>query len=277
MSIIKHGLLSLALTIAMTNSAVANIDDQSISLGSVAMDTPAVMHKRLSPLTEYLSKALNQPVRLKLSPNMPTAIKEVAKGEVDLAYLTPVAYIKSHDMGNTQLLVKTVTKNKGSFKLMIVVRDDSPIKSVNDLIGKRFAFGDKAALLQRAAVVGADMPLEKLGSYAFLGHYDNIIRAVLHGEFDAGIVKDTMAYKWQGKGVRILYSSPDLPPYNIAASGKLSKEMVKKLKQAFLALDPKNPKHRPIIKALDKKYDGFADTSDAEYNVIRKLVKPFTN
>jgi len=276
MSPIKKGLVSLALTIAVAHSASAKIDDQGISLGSVAMDTPAVMHKRLLPLTTYLSKALNQTVRLKLSPNMPAAIKDVAKGQVDLAYLTPVAYIKSHEMGNTQILVKTVTKNKGSFKLMIVVREDSSIKTVKDLVGKRYAFGDKAALLQRAAVVGADMPLEKLGSYAFLGHYDNIIRAVLHGEFDAGIVKDTMAYKWQGKGVRILYSSPDLPPYNIAASSKLSKDMVKKLKQAFLDLDPNNPDHRPIIKALDKKYDGFADTSDDEYNVIRRLVKPFT-
>jgi len=261
---------------AVTNTAFAHIDQESISLGSVAMDTPAVMHKRLSPLTEYLSNALKQTVKLKLSPNMPAAIQEVVKGEVDLAYLTPVAYIRSHELGNTQLLVKTITNNKGAFKLMIVVREDSPIKEVKDLVGKRFAFGDKAALLQRAAVVGADMPLEKLGSYAFLGHYDNIIRAVLHGEFEAGIVKDTMAYKWQGKGIRILYSSPDLPPYNIAASSKLSKDMVKKLKQAFLALDPSNPKHRPIIEALDKQYDGFADTSDAEYDVVRRLVKPFS-
>jgi len=276
MSIFKRALLTLAFAGTVVSGAYANIDEQTISLGSVAMDTPAVMHKRLLPLTEYLSKALNREVKLKLSPNMPTAIKEVANGEVDLAYLTPVAYIRSHDMGQTQLLVKTITQNKGSFKLMIVVREDSQIKSINDLIGKRFAFGDKAALLQRAAVVGADMPLEKLGNYAFLGHYDNIIRAVLHGEFDAGIVKDTMAYKWQGKGIRILYSSPDLPPYNIAASGKLSSELVQKLKRAFLDLDPNNPSHKPIIKALDKQYDGFADTNDDEYDVVRKLVKPFS-
>lgn len=274
---LKHGMhIAIIFALAFVGNAAAKIEDpDSISLGSVAMDTPAVMHNRLLPLTNYLSQTLNKPVKLKLSPNMPAAIKEVAMGHVDLAYLTPVAYIKSHELGNTQLIVKTVTKNKGSFKLMIVVREDSPIKKVEDLIGKKFAFGDKAALLQRAAVVGADMPLDKLGSYSFLGHYDNIIRSVLHGDFDAGIVKDTMAYKWQGKGIRILYASPDLPPYNIAVSGNISKELVDKLKQAFLNLDPNNPKHKPIIKALDKKYDGFASTSDQEYDVVRKLVKPF--
>ena len=269
--------LLITLHLAMFSSlAAATVNKEPISLGSVAMDTPAAMHKRLLPLTNFLSKALDRPVRLKLSPNMPAAIKDVASGRVDLAYLTPVAYIKSHALGRTQLVVKTVTKKKGSFQLMIVVREDSPIKSVQDLVGTRFAFGDKAALLQRAAVVGADMPLEKFGKYGFLGHYDNIIRAVMHGDYDAGIVKDTMAFKWQDKGIRILYSSPDLPPYNITVSSKVDKVLLGKIRDAFLSLDPENPSHKAIIKALDKKYDGFAATSDAEYDVVRKLVKPFS-
>ena len=258
-----------ALAIANPSSA------EPVRLGSVAMDTPAVMHKRLRPLTEYLSQALQRPVTLKLSPDMPAAIHEVASGNVELAYLTPVAYIRANAKGNTQLVAKTVTKQKASFKLMIVVRDDSSIKSVPELAGKKFAFGDKAALLQRAAVVGAGMPLDQLGEYEFLGHYDNIVRAVLHGNFDAGILKDTMAYKWEGKGIRILYRTADLPPYNIAASGKIDQQLLQQLRQAFLSLDPHNPDHRHIIKALDKKYDGFAPTTDAEYDVVRQLIKPF--
>jgi phosphonate transport system substrate-binding protein len=258
------------------NSAIAKSGSDEIRFGSVAMDIPAVMQKRLLPLTKYLSKQLNQPVVLKLSPNMSAAIKEVASGAVELSYLTPVAYIRSHQKGDTQLIAKTVTNGKAAFKLMIVVREDSPIKTISDLKGKSFAFGDKAALLQRAAVVGANMPLEKLGSYQFIGHYDNIVRAVLNKDFDAGILKDTMAYKWESKGVRILYATPDLPPYNIAASKNVSPATMKKLKNAFLHLDTNNPKHLSIIKALDKKYNGFAPTSDQEYDIVRKLIKPFS-
>ena len=250
-------------------------DPKPVRLGSVAMDTPAVMHKRLRPLTHYLSEVLRRPVILKLSPDMPTAINDVASGNVDVAYLTPVAYIRANAKGNSQLVAKTVTKQKAAFQLMIVVREDSGIKTVQDLAGKKFAFGDQAALLQRAAVVGAGMPLEQLGEYEFLGHYDNIVRAVLHGDYDAGILKDTMAFKWEGKGIRILYRTPDLPPYNIAASGKVDQQLLDQLRQAFLALDANNPDHHNIIKALDKKYNGFAPTSDAEYDVVRQLIKPF--
>jgi phosphonate transport system substrate-binding protein len=268
MSIVALGWISAA------EVAVAK-DKKPIVFGSVAMDTPAVMHKRLTPLTKYLSKELGRPVELKLSPNMADAIDEVARGNVDLAYLTPVAYIKSHDKGKTKLIAKTVTKGKASFQLMIVVKDDSPMKDVRDLVGKDFAFGDEAALLQRAVVVGANMPLAQLRSYHYLGHYDNIVRSVLFGDYHAGILKDTMAFKWEGKGVRTLYTSPHLPPYNIAARGGLDDKVYEKLKKAFLSLDKNNKRHFEVIKALDKKYDGFAPTSDAEYDVVRKLVKPF--
>jgi len=267
------GLCLLACCATFTANAV----ERGIRFGSVAMDIPAVMHRRLTPLTHYLSEALGRPVTLKLAEDMPGAIRDVADGKVDLAYLTPVAYLKAHAMGGARLVVKTITESKGSFKLMIVVRSDSPIRTVADLQGKKFAFGDRAALLQRAVVVGSGIKLSQLGSYDFLGHYDNIVRAVMHREYEAGILKDTMAYKWENKGIRVLYASEDLPPYNIAANGNISDKLLQRLKKAFLDLDPNNPEHMKIIKTLDKNYDGFAATSDHEYDVVRKLIAPFNH
>ena len=267
---------SVLVPVLLASSQTVLAKNSELLFGSVAMDIPAVMHKRLTPLTKYLSKTLNRPVSLRLSPNMGAAIDETAKGNVDLAYLTPVAYLKAHEKGGAKIVAKTVTKGKASFQLMIVVREDSNIKSIQDLVGKSFAFGDKRALLQRAAVVGSGIELKQFSDYKFIGHYDNIARAVMNGDFDAGVLKDTMAYKWEGKGLRILHSSPELPPYNIAASKNVDKKLLEELRQAFLALDGKNPEHLKVIKALDKKYDGFAATSDKEYDVVRQLIKPFT-
>ncbi len=277
---ISSRIMTLACLLMLSNLFLPTIQAseqvlEPIRFGSVAMDIPAVMHKRLTPLINYLSEQLKRPVVLKLSADMAGAIENAVQGTVDLAYLTPVAYIRSHEKGNTRLVAKTVTNKKASFQLMIVVRDDSPIKTVADLEGKSFAFGDEAALLQRAVVVGANMPLEKLGSYKFLGHYDNIVRAVLNKDFDAGILKDTKAFKWKNKGIRILYSSPHLPPYNISASNKIDEKTFKQLQKAFLDLDIEKPEHHVVIKALSKKYDGFEKTSDEEYDVIRILTDPF--
>jgi phosphonate transport system substrate-binding protein len=266
-------LLSLSLLVVVATTATA--EEGKIVLGSVAMDVPAVMYQRLDPLVQYLARQTGHPAELRLSPSLDEAVKSLATGQTDIAYLTPVAFLKARKESGARPLVKLLTLGQGSFNLMIVVRQDSPIKSVSQLAGKRFALGDKSALLQRAVVVGAGMPLEKLGEVQFLGHYDNIARAVNTGEFDAGILKDTTAREWQKKGLRVIHTSVPLPPYVIAVRGNLDEKSVVKLRQALLALRKTDASHLAILKALDPEYDGFAPTSDAEYDVVRDLIAPF--
>ena len=248
---------------------------KEIRFGSVAEDTPAMMHLRLTPLTDYLEAAIGRRVALTLSPNMSEAINALSNGNVELAYLTPVAYLRAREKANAILVAKVVNNRQAYFRLEIVVREDSPIKKVSDLAGKRFAFGDPAAKLQQAVVVNAGMPLQSLGSRAFLGHYDNIVRGVLIRDYDAGIVTDSKARKWDKNGLRVIYSSPKLPPYNIAASRKLDHALFLKLQSALLSLDRNNPDHRRVLDAMGEDYDGFARTKDQEYDIVRKLIKPF--
>jgi phosphonate transport system substrate-binding protein len=265
----------LLLVSVLTAPAVAGESAPGITLGSVAMDIPAVMFQRLKPLANYLTNQVGRTVQVKPAPDLSVAASEVASGNVDIAYLTPMAYVKAQRDGNVRVVAKMVTKGRGDFRLMIVTRIDSPIRSLPQLAGKRFAFGDPAALLQRAVVVNAGVPLEQLGAYRFLGHYDNIARGILNGDFDAGILKDTSAYQWEKKGLRILYASPELPPYNIAVSRKLEPVLVNAIQSALLRLDPANPAHLAIIKAMDPNYDGFVAANDADYDIIRTLVRPF--
>lgn len=270
-------ILVFAALLAMTFAPLAaeHAGTPQIYFGSVAMDIPTEMHRRLRPLVDYLGAELKRPVNLKLSADLSKAADDLASGKVDIAYLTPVAYLKAQRSGGARLVAKTVTRGEQSFRLMLVVRRDSPIRSVRDLAGKNFAFGDKAAILQRATVVHAGIALEQLGSYTFLGHYDNIARGVAAGDFDAGILKDTTAYEWERKGLRILHASPPLPPYNIAVGRHVDEATRLALRDALLRLRADHPAHRPILAALDMSYSGFAAVDDKEYDVVRQLVKPF--
>ena len=82
-----------------------------------------------------------------------------------------------------------------------------------------------------------------------------------NGDFDAGILKDTTAYEWERKGLRVIHKSPELPPYNIVVSRRIDEGLYAAIRRAFLRLDPN--------------YSGFAPTGDAEYDVVRMLVRPF--
>lgn len=62
-------------------------------MGSVAMDIPVEMIKRMSALTNYLALTTNLNIRFKPTPDMGSAVDDLGTGQTRIAYLTPVAYI----------------------------------------------------------------------------------------------------------------------------------------------------------------------------------------
>ena len=249
----------------------------NISLGSVAMDVPAAMVKRLTPMATYLSAQTGFKVSFRASPNLSSAVEDLGAGHTQMAYLTPVAYLDAHERYQVMPLVGPLTRGKSTFNLVIAVKKDSSIKTVADLRGRKFAFGDEKALLQPAVVVAAGMKLEDFASYGYLRHYDNIAKAVLNGDFDAGILKDTVADEFAPKGLRIIHVSPPLAPYLFAVSRDLAPKTVAKLKNAMLALNSGTPESKAVLSSLDPGYDGFVAAEDKDYNGIRSLVANVSN
>lgn len=248
---------------------------KELYLGSVAMDVPAAMVQRLAPLTRYLSRETGLRVSFRASPNLGSAVHELGRDFTQIAYLTPVAYIEAREQYRVEPLVTPLTHGKSSFNLVVAVRQDSPLASMQELKGKRFAFGDEKALLQRAVVVGAGVRLEDLSQYRYLKHYDNIAKAVLNQDFEAGILKDTIYEEFAARGLRRLHTSPPLPAYLFAVGSGVPEATVKKLRAAFLALKPDTPEHKAILQGLDMGYDGFEPVQDKDYDEIRRLIAPF--
>ena len=122
-------------------------------------------------------------------------------------------------------------------------------------------------------MVGAGVRLAELSSYAFLKHYDNIAKAVLNDDFDAGILTEGAFQEFAPRGLRLLHTSPPLPAYVFAVNG-LPPATVGRLRAAFLSLRDGVPEHRDILQALGKGYDGFVSAQDKDYEMVRRLLKP---
>jgi len=265
-------LTALVLSFCGGTYAAENPGGKTLQLGSVAMDIPAEMVTRLRPLTKYLSSKIGHAVNFHASANLSSAVEDLGMNTTQIAYLTPAAYLEAHEKYSAMPLVKPLNKGKGTFTLVIVVNKDSPIKSPSELRGKRFAFGDRKALLQPAVVRNAGIRLEDFASYGYLDHYDNIAKAVLNGDFDAGIVKDTVAEKFAAQGLSVIYTSAPLPSYVFAVNRKLDPRIIAKLKNAMLSLKNDTEAHKAILSSLEKGYDGFEIASDRDFDGIRKLL-----
>ena len=269
------GLAVLLLAVAPAGASTQKLPDASITMGSVAMDIPVEMIKRLSVLTNYLALQTGLNIRFRPSPNLGSAVDELGGNQTQIAYLTPVAYIEARQKYGVIPLVAPTIKGKPHFSLVIGVKSGSGIRTPADLKGKRFAFGDEKALLQKASVASMGLNTTDFSHYAYLKHYDNIAKAVLAGDFDGGILKDSIADDFRDKGIAVIASTPPLPSYIFAVHPSRPASVRNKRRDAFLALKKDTPVGTATLEAFDSSYDGFVVIQDSAYDPVRKVIQPF--
>ena len=270
------GLAALLLAAAPAMSSQKKpVTDASITMGSVAMDIPVEMIKRLSVLTNYLALQTGLNIRFRPSPNLGSAVDELGGNQTQIAYLTPVAYIDARQKYGVIPLVAPTIQGRPHFSLVIGAKAGSGIRNPADLKGKRFAFGDEKALLQKAAVASMGLNTTDFSQFAYLKHYDNIAKAVLAGDFDGGILKDSIADDFKDKGIVVIGSTPPLPSYIFAVHPSMPVNVRNKLRDAFLSLKKDTPVGTATLEAFDSSYDGFVVIQDSAYDPVRKLIQPF--
>ena len=271
-------LAALLLGLSLTSSwAASNPHAQTsqVTMGSVAMDIPVEMIRRMSALTNYLALSTNLNIRFRPSPNLGSAVEDLGTGQTQIAYLTPVAYIEARRKYGVIPLVAPTIQGRPYFSLVIAVKAGSGIGTPVELKGRRFAFGDEKALLQRAAVESMGVKLTDFSHFAYLKHYDNIAKAVLAGDFDGGILKDSVADDFRNKGVVVIGSTPPLPSYIFAVHPGMPVAVRNKLRNALLALKKATPEGSATLEAFDNAYDGFVVVDDQAYDPVRKLIQPY--
>ena len=246
-----------------------------VTMGSVAMDIPVEMIKRMSVLTNHLALNTNLNVRFRPSPNLGSAVDDLGTGQTQIAYLTPVAYIEARRKYGVIPLAAPTADGRPHFALVIGVKAGSGISSPDGLKGKRFAFGDEKALLQRAAVESMGLKSSDFSAFAYLKHYDNIAKAVLAGDFDGGILKDSIADEFKSKGLVVVGSTAPLPSYIFAVHPGMTVAVRNQLRDALLALNKSTPERAATLEAFDKACDGFVVVDDPAYDPVRKLIQPF--
>lgn len=241
--------------------------------GTVAADSPSVMAKRLEPLVKYLSARLGLDIQARPAPNMARAIADFVNGTTQIAFLTPAAYVEVSARLKVVPIALPLTHDKMTFNLAIVTRQDSSIHSVSDLRNRSFAFGDEKSLLQRATLEAEGIMLGDLATYAFLKHFDNVAKAVLNHDFDAGIMTESRVRQY--KGLRVLHLSPPLPTYVVAVNEDFPPGKVVALRAALTALDPHAAGDIALVRTLDPEYTRFVPATDRDFDVARMLLAPY--
>lgn len=234
------------------------------------------IYEKFGPLVKYLSNELGEPIEIEISLDYQNHVVEIGKDNVDIAYMGPASYVKMVDMyGRKHLLARQENEGKPTFHGVIIVRKDSPLNSLSDLAGKRFAFGDPEStmshLVPRYMLWKAGITLDKMSGYAFLSNHHNVALGVLAGDFDAGAVKEDVFGEYEKRGLRELARTPEMPDHVIVATNRLSPDKIQKLRDTLHSL-PGKEAGRNILNSI-KPSISLVPAKDEDYDNLREILK----
>jgi phosphonate transport system substrate-binding protein len=229
----------------------------------------------MAPFKQYLEAAMaKRGVPIKLNMRIFSAYSEaldaVVQGETDIARLGPASYVTAKQR-NPRLPILVVESHGGShrFSGVIVVPKDSPIRTIADLRGKRFAFGEPLSTTGRympqAQLIAAGIHAPDLAEFDYLGRHDKVAFAVAAGSYDAGGTNESMLMKYgESKGLRML-ASYQSPTHAWVTRVGFDPKLTNVLREVLLEM-----------KGVNLQYigrDGFLPGSDANYDELREAMR----
>jgi len=184
--------------------------------------------------------------------------------KVDLIVIGAVLYVEAHHESGAVPIVA----EGSAVRSMIVVKKDSPIKSVKELKGKSFAFGYDGStsthlipllLMSKGLVKQAD-----LGKTQFVGaDQEKIVAKLLAGEVDACGVVENVFEKYKDR-IRALDTSDPFPGGPLVARKEMPAATIEALRKLFTS-------YKPV--AGERFSKGATVAKDGDFNQVRFLCK----
>ena len=267
---------AMLLVLFFSHVSMVQASSEPIIVGVHPYLQPSVLIQRFEPLAKYLQDNLKQPVRIRVSTSYEDHIQAFALGEIDLGFFGPASFIKlTNGKQRYRPLGRLSFGGKDTIRGAIVVRQDSPFRSLSDLAGRRFAFGDPNStlsnLVPRKMLHDAGIGLNDLGNYSNLKNHHNVALAVLFGKYDAGSVKAEVFQEFESRGLRALQWSPEIPTHLFVAGPRLSDKQSRWLAQLMQNLNGSEQASN-ILSPIKKGTTGIIPVKANEYEPLRRLI-----
>lgn len=190
-----RGIITAALAFAFVVLAVSccpnTFVEGQIVMGFVPSEDAEVVQEQMVKMVGILTEMTGIPIKPVLTPNYNILVDAIRVGEVQVAWMPPLAYVQAEDEGIATVVLKAVRRGNPWYYGAIIVRKDSGINDIQDLRGKSIAWGDiksfsghiypKAALIKQ----GID-PDRFFGTQRHLKSHPAVVISVFNGDLDAG-------------------------------------------------------------------------------------------
>ena len=279
----RRFLQKLVLAVSVLSSALfTSVSANDIlRVSAIPDEAPTELQRKFKPLGDSLQKSLKREVVFVPVNDYAAVVEALAADKVDLAWLGGFTFVQAHlKTGNAIPLVQR--EEDAKFTSKIIVNTESGINALADLKGKNFAFGSPSStsghLMPRHYLSQNGIDVERdFANIAFSGAHDATAAWVSAGKVQAGALNASVWDKLMEQGkidiskVKVIYTTPHYFDYNWTVRGNLDAELVKSIRNAFLALDASNPEQAEILKL--QRATRFIETKIENYQGIEAAAK----
>ena len=184
--LIREGML-LAKRFASTN----------LKFALYASEKPSELYLLIQPILTWLEQQLilngtAVDFDIKIYNNYQQAIDVLALGQADIGRLGPASFLLAKRR-NSGLELLVGENGKGCDVAHVITLSNSGIENLQQLKGKRFAFGDphstEGRYMAQALMVDAGLSASMFSKIGYLGRHDRVAFAVANDNYDAGAIR----------------------------------------------------------------------------------------
>jgi len=250
-------------------------DKEKIRICFVTGSNPDRVVMQWYPMITYLTDAVGKPFDIIVRDSYEDMLADYRRGEIDLVMGGPFNYVTTKKKAGATLVVAAERGDAEKLKGIIAVRKNSPLKSIEDLRGRSFAFTEPYSttgyLLPRLLLAdrGISQPVDFFSEVVFAGHHTEAIDAVASGHVDAAAFASYMlpeAENAHGTKLRAIETTPELPLEPLFASPSFKEETADRIRNALLGMDRRVSSE--VMEQLGLKR--FVEAKDSDYDETLK-------
>lgn len=219
-------------------------DPSTLVFTYTPVEDPAVYKDAFADFQNYLSKITGKKVIYYSVHSNSAEVEAMRSGRLHIAgFSTGPTCFAVNLAGYVPIAVKGYEKEFQGYRLIVVVKKDSPIQTLQDLKGKKVAHtapsSNSGHLAPLALFPREGITPGKDYTIAFSGKHDQSVLGVGYGDYDAACVASDVYKRMADAGrvkdtdYRIIWQSTIFPTSSFGYAHDLKPELVEKIKEAF--------------------------------------------
>ncbi|MCW5774503.1 MAG: phosphate/phosphite/phosphonate ABC transporter substrate-binding protein [Rhodospirillaceae bacterium] len=244
------------------------------------VEDPAVYENIFKPFIDHLGKVTGKRILYYQVHSNAAEVEAMRSGRLHVAgFSTGPTGFAVNLAGAVPFAVKGNEKELQGYRLVVLVKKESPFQKLADLKGKKVAHTSPSSnsgnLAPRVLFPSEGLTPDKDYKVVYSGKHDQSVLGVNSGDFDAAPVASDVFERMVRRGVvkdetfRIIFKSPVFPTSSFAYAHDLHPDLVAKIREAFFSFR--------YTASMKKAFEGadrfFPITYKEHWAAVRKIAE----